>query len=181
MADWILFTVLIVVVLAIGAGVLFVRYRDTTDRKLKSLFAAIGVEHLRNIVIPDGTGGEIQIDCLIRTSHGLIALDINDTDGTVFAGDRLDTWSATHNGQRITFDNPISQLQRRLEAINLLAKGVPLEGRILFTGNVDFPKGHPPLVATVDSLIAEYEQATRNASSARLEHHWEGILGAIVD
>ncbi len=180
MADWVPYAVLAGAIALIAGGIWFFRRGSAAERAVTSLLTSIGVDHLRDVIIPDGTGGEIQIDCLIRTSHGLLALDINDTQGTVFAGDRLDTWSATHKGQRVTFANPISQLQARTEAIHLLARGVPLEGRILFVGEVDFPKGHPPQVSTVESLLSEFEAATRDTSAEHLDHHWQAIREAII-
>ncbi len=180
MDDRMLFAALGLISVIAGGAFWYLRRRFGAERKLKELLSRVGDDHLRDIVIPDGVGGEIQIDCLLRTAYGLIALDINTTQGAMFAGDRLETWSATHNGQRVTFDNPIPQLLARLDALQLLVGDVPLEGRILFVGEVEFPKGHPPQVATLESLLAEFENATRDSTAIDLEDHWRRIHSAIL-
>lgn len=180
MADWTLPTVLFIAIAAVIAIVWYVRRRATPEQQLKKLLSSVGNDYLRNFVVPNGVGGEIHIDCLVLTPIGLIVLDIIDAQGTVFAGDRLDTWSATDNGQRITFINPIPRLQARIEAISSLARGVPLDGRVLFVGNVEFPKGHPRQVATPTSLLEELADIDVNGNAQHLEHHWENIQRAIT-
>lgn len=180
MADWVVVAAIAAAVVLAGAALVFIRLRRNPERRLGQLLRALGNDYLRNVVIPDGTGGEIHVDCVILTPRGLIVLDVNDTRGTIFAGDRLDAWSATHEGRRFTFENPISQLQRRAEAVQLLARGVPVAARILFINDATFPKGHPAEVATMDSLLAEYEAADGSVEGQTFEQHWEKVQAAVI-
>ena len=52
-------------------------------------------DYLRNVLIPDGNGGDFHLDFLLLTSRGLVVIDMRDITGNVFGGpqpdDRLDT------------------------------------------------------------------------------------------
>lgn len=137
----------------------FVRWRRSVNKDLRKLLRAVSSDTLVDFIIPNGTGGEIHVDHLLLTPHGLILLETKDMQGAVFAGDRMDTWSATLSGARLTFNNPVPMLQERTAAVSLLAPGVPIESRVLFVNDVTFPKGHPSVVSTVPALIEEYGSA----------------------
>lgn len=171
-----LITVAILAIAALVIAVwLFARWRRSINKELQRLLRTVSSDTLVNFIIPDGTGGEIHIDHLLLTPYGLMVLDTKDMQGTVFAGDRMDTWSATHHGARFTFNNPIPMLQERAAAISLLAPGVPIESRVLFINEATFPKGHPPAVATVPALIEEYCSVDSSGESLDFSEHWQTI------
>lgn len=171
-----------VMVLAISAVAIaiwaFRRWRGSADRDLHRVLRTMSSDMLVDFVIPDGVGGEIHIDHLLLTPHGLILLETKDMQGAVFAGDRMDTWSATYRGERLTFNNPISMLQERAAAITRMAPGVPIESRVLFTNEATFPKGHPPAVATVSGLIEEYRSVELRDERHDFSAQWEMIESA---
>ena len=133
--------------------VLGIRRRRANARGLQPLIRNLAHDTLINIVISDGNQGEIYLDHLLLTHRGLLLLDTIDAAGNVFAGDRMDTWSATHKGKRINFRNPIPALADRVSAVKVLAPTVPIESFVVFTANVQFPKGHPENVTTVAKLL----------------------------
>jgi nuclease-like protein len=171
--------VLGVLVLALGVW-FYIRWRRSPGRALQRLVRSVSLDTLTNFYIPDGAGGEIHIDQLLLTPYGLMLLETKDMQGTVFAGERMDSWSATHNGARITFDNPIPMLQERAVAISLLAPGIPIESRVLFTDQAIFPKGHPAAVATLDSLKAELDTLNPDPEVQNLDGAWQAIRAAAV-
>ncbi len=179
-----MFAALIAAGCAVVASLWLLRWCRNPERRLEQAFSTFSSAQLRDFVIPDGTGGEIQLDCLLLTPSGLVVLDINDTQGTVFAGERLDLWSATSAGARITFDNPLPLLQARVDAVEQLARGIKVEGRILFTAETDFPKGHPPEVTTLAALqeaLAPHQQNTKiDGSHHPLAAQWESVVNAVV-
>ena len=59
--------------------------------------------NILDLTIPDGMGGSIHIDMILLTDRGVIAIEMRDLDGVVFAGERLDVWSAMHDGRRFSF------------------------------------------------------------------------------
>ena len=164
--------------LAIGVWA-FVRWQRSVNKDLKKLLRVVSSDTLADFVIPNGMGGEIHIDHLLLTPHGLMLLETKDMQGAVFAGDRMDTWSATLKGVRLTFDNPIPMLQDRAAAVSLLAPGVPIESRVLFVNDVTFPKGHPSIVSTVPALLEEYDNAELGEPQD-FSAHWQAIKAAAV-
>ena len=78
-------------------GLLFVFYlvrRRRSALTLRRVARSIAVEWERNLVIPDGLDGEIQIDHLMLTHKGLLVLDLKEVEGNIFGGDRMDEWTA---------------------------------------------------------------------------------------
>lgn len=155
-----------------------VRRRRGRNRELQRLMRTVSDDALIDFIIPNGDGGEIHIDHLLLTGQGLILLDTKDMAGAVFAGDRMDTWSATHAGIRMTFSNPIPQLQDRAAAISLLVPNVPIDSRVLFINDATFPKGHPEQVSTVQALIDDYHRETEDQSAQDFSSAWQTIKAA---
>jgi hypothetical protein len=161
-----------------GVGWGLVRWRRLRNKNLRRRLRGISHDVLVDFFIPDGNGGEIHIDHLLLTSQGLMLLETKDMAGTVFAGDRLDTWSATSEIGRVTFDNPIPRLQDRTAAISSLAPGVPIESKVLFVNPATFPKGHPSAVVTVTALLEEYATEHSADETSPFGGQWETIKAA---
>jgi hypothetical protein len=169
-------TTTLLAIAAIAAAIWWiVRWRSAVNRELQRLLKTVSEDTLIDFVIPNGAGGEIHIDHLLLTSHGLILLDTKDMVGSIFAGDQLDTWSATHLGARMTFNNPIPLLEERTAALKLLAPQVPIESRVLFTHQATFPKGHPEQVSTVQALIDDYGKVTQETETHDFSREWQNI------
>ena len=144
--------------------------------ELQRLVRDISHESLVNVFLPDGLGGEIHIDHVLLTPKGILVLDTKDVSGTIFAGDRLDEWSANAADGRVAFDNPLPQLQDRVSAIRQLVPGTPIEAKVLFTDEVTFPKGHPQAVSTIAELREAGGELPEN--SGLFESAWETIAGS---
>ena len=157
---------------------LIVRWRRSSSSDLQTMLGLVSLDYLIDFIIPDGNGGEIHIDHLLLTPGGFLLLDTKDVQGAVFAGDRMDTWSATHQGVRLTFDNPIPILQERAAAISLIAPAVPLEYRILFVNQATFPKGHPPAVATMPGILEEFQSIDTAADVSVFDAQWQVLKSA---
>jgi hypothetical protein len=161
---------------AIAAGVvaLFVwlylllrayRYRKAID----ALIANVAYEMLKNVLIPNGNGGQIHVHYLLLTQRGLLVADLLDRPGAIFGGDQMLEWTAIGKKQRYTFANPQHALYDRMAAVKLLTGEVPVEGRLLFTVRSDFPKGKPRNVLRIDDLEVDYppvDKARGNITAA---------------
>lgn len=171
---YLVMTLLVVVIIAVAVW-LILRWRRSVNRELQRLLKTISEDALIDFIIPNGAGGEIHIDHLLLTSHGLILLDTKDMAGAIFAGDQLDTWSATHLGARLTFNNPIPLLEERAAALRLLAPHAPIEARVLFTNQATFPKGHPSQVSTVQDLIDDFHEVSQGTEPHDSSNEWQNI------
>ncbi|MFT7654815.1 MAG: hypothetical protein ACI9ON_002562 [Limisphaerales bacterium] len=155
------------------------RRRNPLQREIKKLTQAISHDALKDLLVPDGMGGEIHVDYLLKTHRGFLLLDVRDVSGVVFAGERMHEWSATLNNQRINFDNPIPSLFDRLAAVKSIASGVPVDAKVVFVNAVTFPKGHPDQVTTVQNLVDDYATHSSSIENTSFDPKWAVFEGLV--
>lgn len=156
-----------VVALVVWLYLLFRAYRYRKDNE--AAIASVAYEMLRNVLIPNGNGGQIHVHYLLLTQRGLLVADLLDRPGAIFGGDQMLEWTAIGKKQRYTFANPQHALYDRMAAVRLLTGEVPVEGRLLFTLKSDFPKGKPRNVLRIDDLTDDFppvDQARGNITAA---------------
>ena len=152
--------VMLIALLAVAFAWAYRRWGRFRARKqtVKS-FEAVSAAVLRDVVIPDGSGGQLHIDFLLLTARGLLVVDYRDVEGVVFGGEHMREWAVMNGSERSTFLNPLEALYDRIAAVKLLAGEAPVDGRIVFTSRSKFPKGRPPRVLRLDLLEGEYPPA----------------------
>ena len=167
-----------VLIAALVAGVRAYLARRFTRRN-EDRINSIAFEMLRNILIPNGNGGQIHVNYLLLTERGLLVLDLFDVPGAVFGGDQMFQWTAIGRKLRFTFANPQAILYDRMAAVKLLAGDVPVEGRLVFTQRGDFPKGKPKYVVRIDQLTSDFPVIDRSRSNvaAAFADVWQNIKG----
>ena len=101
---------------------------------------SIAYEMLKNVLVPNGNGGQIHMHYLLLTQRGLLVADLLDLPGAVFGGDQMIEWTVIGKKRRYTFANPQHALYDRMAAVRLLTGDVPVEGRVLFTLRSEFPE-----------------------------------------
>lgn len=141
------------------------RYRKEIDAAI----ANVAYEMLKNVLIPNGNGGQIHVHYLLLTQRGLLVADLLERPGAIFGGDQMLEWTAIGKKQRYTFANPQHALYDRMAAVRLLTGEVPVEGRLLFTLKSDFPKGKPRNVLRIDDLTDDFppvDKARGNITAA---------------
>jgi len=145
--------------LAVGFGGFFgvrawlMRRRDS--RRVARVTSG-SADYLRNVLIPDGNGGDFHLDFLLLTSRGIIVIDMRDITGNVFGGDQMTDWTLMTGVSRSTFTNPQTGLYDRIASVKAVAQDTPVEGRIVFTRRAKFPKGLPRFTVMLDSVAAEF-------------------------
>ena len=113
-------------------------------------------DFLRNVLVPDGNGGDYHLDFVLLTSRGVVIIDMRDIIGNVFGGDQMTDWTLIEGARRTTFVNPQSGLYDRIASVKAIATDTPVEGRIVFTKRAKFPKGLPRFTVMLDSVSAEF-------------------------
>jgi hypothetical protein len=150
-----------VVALIVWLYLLFRAYRYR--KEIDAAIANVAYEMLKNVLIPNGNGGQIHVHYLLLTQRGLLVADLLDRPGAIFGGDQM------LEKQRYTFANPQHALYDRMAAVKLLTGEVPVEGRLLFTLKSDFPKGKPRNVLRIDDLTDDFppvDKARGNITAA---------------
>jgi hypothetical protein len=149
----------------VAAGVLiaaalvwgFLQFRAYRVRKgIDAAISSIAYEMLKNVLVPNGNGGQIHIHYLLLTQRGLLVVDLLDHPGAVFGGDQMIEWTVIGKKRRFTFPNPQHALYDRMAAVRLLTGEVPVDGRVLFTTRSEFPKGKPRYVVRIDELTEDF-------------------------
>jgi hypothetical protein len=158
----------VVLVALMAWGYMLLRaYRNR--RAIDAAIANVAYEMLKNVLIPNGMGGQIHVHYLLLTQRGLLVADLLDLPGAVFGGDQMLEWTTIGKKRRYTFANPQHALYDRMAAVKLLTGEVPVEGRLLFTVRSDFPKGKPRNVLRIDDLTDDFppvDKARGNITAA---------------
>lgn len=142
------------------------------ERRNQARIEAIAYEVLRNVLIPNGNGGQLHLNYLLLTERGLLVMDLFDVPGSVFGGDQMFQWTAIGRKFRFTFSNPQPILYDRMAAVKLLAGEMPVDGRLVFTTRGDWPKGKPKYVVRIDQLASEFPLVDRSRGN---------VIGAFAD
>ena len=122
---WILLGAVIAVLLA--AFLLVRLWLARRGNRLSQAIRDVAIDRLQNVLLPDGMGGQIQLEYVLLTSQGLVVVDVKAFEGTIFASDRMEEWTVIGKNGRFTFPNPLGTLYDRMGAAH------PVSGR--FVGN----------------------------------------------
>jgi len=169
----------VLALIALGGVIGFRRWRQRRlRRQVVNAVESVAVEALRDVILPDGSGGHLHLDFLLLTGRGLLVIDLRDVAGVVFGGEHMSEWTVMNGITRSTFLNPLESLYDRLAAVRLLAGDVPVEGHIVFTERGRFPKGRPPRVMQLGSLASAFPPPEPDAAGAIRERYrsvWDEI------
>lgn len=172
---------LILVAVLIVGWLLWLWWRKRQRSSVRDALRAISVEHLENVLVPDGMGGEIHIEHLLLTTRGILVLNVKRYEGVIFASERMDQWTAIDKSERWTFQNPLSSLYDRIAAVRELVREVEVDGFVVFPSLADFSKGRPRDVRLPEDLLEDYakpDKADVGRLTEALQPYWEKIRGA---
>jgi LPXTG-motif cell wall-anchored protein len=167
-----------IVACAVLAGVLtlLVRRRRRSDLGAAVRTVALDTEHA--VLVPNGMGGQIEIEYLLLTAHGIIVVDTKHFEGTIFGSDRMDEWTVMHKHRRFTFPNPQHTLYDRIAAVRRLVRDVPVHGHVVFSPLANFSKGRPREVMLANEFIEHYRKPDRSEVERikeAFEPHWQQV------
>jgi hypothetical protein len=155
-------------------------YRRRDGRRVARVTGG-AADFLRNVLVPDGNGGDYHLDFVLLTARGVVIIDMRDVTGNVFGGDQMTEWTLMDGPRRSTFANPQSGLYDRIASVKALAVDTPVEGRIVFTKSAKFPKGLPRFTVMLDSVAAEFPKlgsAELELAVAKYRPGWQRIKDA---
>ncbi len=168
-------TVAVAFIALFGGRIYFARRREA--RQVAKVTAG-SADYLRNVLVPDGNGGDYHLDFVLLTSRGVVVIDMRDVVGLVFGGDQMTDWTLMNKAQRSTFVNPQSGLYDRIASVKAIAGDTPVEGRIVFTKRAKFPKGQPRFTVSLESVAAEFPKlgaAELEIAVSKYRPGWERI------
>lgn len=136
----------------------------------KQVIQKISSEYRRDVVIPDGLDGLIELEHLLLTPHGLLVIDYRDAQGTVFPGENLEQWPIMQEGRRTSINNPYTGLKHRVTAVKGLVDDVPIIGVLVFPDEVQFGNAPPENVLHVSELYKRYRQKDAEQSQLKIPY-----------
>lgn len=136
------------------AGVMFAVWRSRTAerRRIRRIERRLSVDGLRELVIPDGIGGVLHVDRLLLTHRGVLVLDLRAYPGTLFGSEHIEQWTQVTRGGSFRFPNPLHEGRLRVQALRALLPGVPVQARVVFTGEGWFVNAPPDGVSRLETL-----------------------------
>lgn len=185
-------THLAVALVAVASGILiglaiawgWRRYRLRRQRMaLVARITSVSVDHVRDVLVPDGNGGVLHLDFVLLTPRGILVIDLRDVAGNVFGSDQMSDWTVMDGAQRFTFTNPQSALYDRVAAVRAIAGSVPVEGRIVFTRRAVFPKGLPRFTLGEDSMLSDYplgDRVVAEQAAGQYRTYWENLKSQLA-
>lgn len=145
------------------------------DRQLQRKIRAAASDTLHQVVIPDGMDGAVYMENLLLTPDGLLVLPVHRYQGVVFAADGIDNWTQVIGKRSYKFANPLPQLESEVLAVKSYAGGTPVDGRVIFTRGVEFPKGRPGRLISVAELETLGEQNRARSVPAAYQRAWDTL------
>ncbi len=145
------------------------RSRRRSRRQLLKTVRAISHDYIEHVIVPDGLDGKIEIDFLLLTSRGLLVLDVKEVGGIVFVGSALDRWAVMDGPDRYNITNPIGPSLARVVAVKRLTPDIPVHGRIVFNGEIDFRGDDLPQVVTLEQLRSQFSPAGTAAADRPID------------
>ncbi len=143
-------------------------------RRRQSLISGYGVARLDNVVLEDGIGGHAVLEHILLTPGGLLVLLPRHCDGALFGGEKIENWTQMVGSKSFHFNNPLHQLEELLAALRYQLPGIPLEGRVLFSGHCRFPKGRPERLLLLEEMSGQ-EGRVNQAIVPVLDQAWQDL------
>ena len=143
------------------------RRRARLERRAR--IESISIDHVRDVLLPDGGGGYFHLDYLLWTPLGLLLLDLREVRGHLFGGDQLTEWTMMDGTRRMAFPNPQESLYDRLAALRALAPEFQVDGRIVFGDGAELPKLLPRFTIREMSLATDFVMGDRQLAARAAE------------
>lgn len=182
--EWVLvLTGVAVLILAPSIYWALGRWRRLRRRRARQrLLQSISVDLVSDVLVPDGSGGDIHLDSVLLTPRGVLVIDWREMAGNVFGSDAMSEWTVMDGQRRYTFANPQAQLYDRVAAVRALVGDMPVEGRVVFAASALFPKGLPRLTLRESDLSPDVTLGDRRHAEqvvAPWREHWSHLRAVL--
>jgi len=150
-----------------------------SEHRLKKAVRKLGRESIRNVILPDGVGGNIFIDYLVLSTHNIIVVILKRYRGTIFCADNIELWTQLLGKRSFKFHNPLQQNDADIQSLRHLLPATSIEGIVLFHGECEFPKGKPERVRSVSEILLS-DTEKNSAVQPDLLDSWQQLKETIV-
>lgn len=170
--------VIVVIAIFLCLLLLLAKHRRSSQYRIEKVLKPLRREEVKNIVIPDGIGGMLEVEHLILMDQGLLLIETYPMSGHLFGGEKIDHWTQIQKGRSYSFANPLRHIRTSRQALMSLTPNIPIQYRIIFSAQASFPKGKPEQVSVLDSLLTDMEDVQSGPLITGLaQQAWDSILG----
>lgn len=142
-----------VILLILCAGLIFIAYinrfklkRLLQNWRTQRCLGQLGLDQINNLSCPDGLDGYFTIDRIILLDHAILIINYKKYPGKIFGSENIDEWTQMLGQKSYKFSNPLFNLNIQLQALSKCIPEIPVEARLFFDSNAEFPKSVPPKV-----------------------------------
>lgn len=152
--------------------------RQSPDHRIQKILKPYQQDDARQLIIPDGMGGLLEIEHLVLLRQGLLILHRYPSNGHLFGAEKIDQWTQLVDGRSYKFANPLMHLMHVQQSLALLAPKIPVFTHVVFTGQCNFPKGKPDNASVLNTLEADLEAVFKQPAVAESPLHkaWQTVL-----
>jgi len=145
------------------------------EHQLRQIVRRLGAARLRNLQLPDGTGGVVTIDYVLLCRDSLCVVGIKRYHGLIFGGPKMDQWTQVIRRVSYKFPNPDGYLQRQINAVQALVPDAPVSGLHLFTHYARFTSDQPANVLSTRELQRLPKRPHMKEIPASLRQAWQTL------
>ena len=149
------------------------------EHNIRKVIRRLGVRSMKNIHLPDGTGGEVTIAHLLLGRDAILVIGVMRFEGMIFGSPHTDQWTQVLNRRSYKFVNPDHYLQRQINAVRLIAPGAKVGGWHLFGHGAKFPKDKPDNVLQPGDVRSLPKRPRRDDIPKQLCAAWEQLVVAV--
>lgn len=147
-------------------------------RRLDYLLRRIAWERLADVIIPDDVEGEIHLDLALLTPRGILVLEVRRGNGTLFWSEQMEHWTVLDGTGRTVLKNPLPGMRARRHAVHALVPRVPVDGRVVFVGELSIAGERPPGVLLPEDLVTEFPARGKEGPPPALREAWATLVAA---
>jgi hypothetical protein len=157
---------------------LIYKLRHPTDTaRVEKIVKEVSDDYIKDAILSDGLYGYHFIDYLILLPGKVLVLAVQDYEGYIFGGEKIEKWAQVVNNRSFNFDNPLINTHHYVQAVRALCDDVEIINRVVFTSKSSFPKGIPGGVIELKDLKKELETLKGlEASGSSAKSTWDRLL-----
>ena len=149
------------------------------EHNIRKVIRRLGVRSMKNIHLPDGTGGEVTIAHLLLGRDAILVIGVMRFEGLIFGSPHTDQWTQVLNRRSYKFVNPDHYLQRQINAVRLIVPDARVSGWHLFGHGAKFPKDKPDNVLQPGDVRSLPKRPRRDDIPKQLRAAWEQLVVAV--
>lgn len=143
--------------------------------RINRILNSIGVEQIRHFSFPDGLGGQYVADRLALCEEEILIISYRPYRGQIYCAEKIDEWTQVVDRKSFKFENPLFDQNNQVASLSLLIRNTPIEGHIIYSQEVSFPKGKPDRVHIVTDIPGKYHRDRIGAISSEVQAAWDKL------